>query len=176
MLDLLLKASQDTGISVNDLATNLTNYGVQLRTLGFSLGESAALLSKFEKEGVNTEAILAGLNKGLNELAKKSGQTVPQAFEEFIGKVKDAKAEGDALAIAADVLGAKAGPQLALAVREGRFEIEDFTKSLEGSEGQLDRTSEAEGTTSEQLAILTNRVKAAAIPAFEQLGEWIGWA
>lgn len=50
LLDVLTLAGQKTGVNVDSLATSLTNYGVQLRTLGFSLGESVALLSSFEKE------------------------------------------------------------------------------------------------------------------------------
>jgi phage-related minor tail protein len=54
-MDYLFRVSQSTGIGVNDLSAKLVQFGAPLRQLGFDLETSAAMLGKFEKEGVNTE-------------------------------------------------------------------------------------------------------------------------
>jgi hypothetical protein len=67
-----------------------------------------ALISKFEAEGVNTQAILAGLNKGVVELAEETGQSLPDAFSSFLDSISNAGSESEALTLAVDTLGARA--------------------------------------------------------------------
>lgn len=173
LMDILTVASQKTGISVGTLATNSTNFWVQLRALWFSLEESVALISKFEAEWVNTEAILAWLNKWLNTLAKKSWIDIPTAFTSFIDSLKNAKSDSEALSIASETLGAKAWPQLALAVREGRFELESYLLALQWSAGTTERTALATETVAEKFSRLWNAVKSNLIPVVNSLLEFL---
>ena len=59
LLDVLAKAGQTTGVSVSNLTESVTKNGATLRQLGYTTEESVAMLAKFEKEGVNTETVLA---------------------------------------------------------------------------------------------------------------------
>ncbi len=58
-LDRLFLTSQATGISVDKLSSLVVQFGAPLRGFGFTLDQSTAILAKFEKEGVNTEAVMA---------------------------------------------------------------------------------------------------------------------
>lgn len=169
LMDILTVASQRTGISVWTLATNATNFGVQLRALWFWLEESVALISKFEAEWVNTEAILAWLNKWLNTLAKRSWTDIPTAFTWFIESLKNAKNDSEALKIASETLGAKAWPQLALAVREWRFELEEYLEALKWSAWATEATALATETVSEKFNRLVNGIKSNLIPVVNNL-------
>jgi len=140
LLDKLTAASQATGISIDDLSVTAVNYGVQLRALGFNLDQSIALLSKFEKEGVSTEKIVSGLSIALGRLAEAGIDDTGKAFEELIKGLKDTTSVGEATREAIEILGMRAGPDFALAVKEGRFEYQDYLAVIESSSGILEQT------------------------------------
>ena len=68
-LDELYRASQETGVGVSRLADLMTKFGSPMRQLGFSFEETAGLVGKFEKEGVNTELVLGSMRIALGKLA-----------------------------------------------------------------------------------------------------------
>lgn len=171
LLDKITRAGQATGISVEKLSGITTQFWVQFRALWFSLDQSLALISKFEAEWVNTEAILAGLNKWVNELAKETWTSIPDAFKAFTDSIKNAGTESEALGIASDILWSRAWPQLALAVREGRLELNDFIGVLKDAEWTLNSTAEAALTAGEEFKIAFNWFIAAIQPALE----WVTW-
>src|SRR5512139_3014771 len=56
-LDQLFVVSQKTGVPLAKLQQQIVQFGSPLRLMGFSLEESAAMLGKWEKEGVNAELV-----------------------------------------------------------------------------------------------------------------------
>jgi TP901 family phage tail tape measure protein len=132
--DFLFKVSQTTGIGMDALSDKVVQFGAPMRQFGFSFEESAALMGKWEKEGVNTEAIMGGLRSGLGKLAK-AGKDPAKAFQEIQASIKGAGSTGEATAIAIEAFGQRAGPDLAAAVREGRFQIDDLVSTL-GASGE----------------------------------------
>lgn len=67
VLDMVAKAAQASGISVDTLADSITKYGAPMRAMGFEMKESIALFSQWEKSGVNTEIAFNGLKKAIFE-------------------------------------------------------------------------------------------------------------
>ncbi|NIM21857.1 MAG: phage tail tape measure protein [Candidatus Latescibacteria bacterium] len=167
-LDFLFKVSQQTGIGLDRLLTTIVNYGVPLRQLGFGFEEAAALIGKFEKEGVNTEAILGGLKQAL-------GRTLKEGLDpavEFRKLADAAKESGDSIGFLSRVVqfaGTRAGADLAAAFSEGRFEIEGFLGDLRGSNETIRTAAASSITFAESLA----RVRNALTIAFEPLGSAI---
>ena len=51
VLDMVAKAAQASGISVDTLADSITKYGAPMRAMGFEMKESIALFSQWEKSG-----------------------------------------------------------------------------------------------------------------------------
>jgi phage-related minor tail protein len=136
-LDKLFFTSQATGIGVDELSNKVVQFGAPMRQFGFSFEESAALMGKWHKEGVNTEVVMAGMKAGLGKLSK-AGKDPVKAFAEIQEAIKGAGSVGEANAIAIETFGQRAGPDLAAAVREGRFEIGDLVKSMDGSKGAIE--------------------------------------
>lgn len=167
ILDQLVKASQMTGVSVDDLSNTMVNYGVQLRALGFSQAESIALLSKFEKEGVSTEKMVGGLSIALGKLANEGIDDTAQGFRELIRRIEETESVGDATRVAIEMLGMRAGPDFALAVLEGRFAIEDYIHALENADGALNETAGNSIKLTENLLILKNSFLASIAPTDE---------
>lgn len=173
-MDKLFAISQATGIGVSDLSDQLVRSGAPLRQLGFSMEESAAIMGKWNKEGVNSEIIFSGVRMAIGRMAK-SGKDVPTAFADAQKAIMEAGSASEATAIAIETFGQRAGPDMAAAIREGRFEIADLVSSLEGVEGTIDKTARETESFSEKWQTFKNQMavalKPAAMAVFDALGK-----
>jgi len=165
----LFVAAQATGAGMSTLSTQLYKYGAAMRGMGFDINSAIALLSQFEKQGVNTELVIGSLRIGLGKLADEGITDAGMAFEALINKIKNAESTTEATQIAMEVFGARAGPDLAAAIREGRFEIEEMVKTLEKSQGAIEKTVAATDGFSEQW----QRTKNSFLLAIEPIGTQI---
>lgn len=139
LLDDLATASQASGISVDKLTETITKYGAPMRALGFDTKESIALFSQFEKSGVNTSIAFSGMKKAISNWGK-AGKDPRKEFEKTLKDIQDTPDIAEATTKAIEVFGAKAGPDLADAIKGGRFEYQDFLKLIEGSAGSVEAT------------------------------------
>ena len=64
-LDVLFRASQATGVGFDQLQGLVVGQSAAFGELGFSLNDTIAILGQFEKTGVNTETVLAGLRANI---------------------------------------------------------------------------------------------------------------
>jgi hypothetical protein len=165
-LDQLFRMSQLTGIGVDQLSQTVVQFGAPMRQLGFTFEESIALLGKWEKEGVNVETVLAGLRFGLKSFAK-AGEEPSAAMQRAIADIKAAGTAAKANAIAFEIFGVRAGPDMAAAIREGRFELGPLLAELESSEGALDDAANATSGLNEWLGRMRNQATIALGPMSE---------
>lgn len=141
VLDALTKAAQANGIEANKVAEALTKYGVTTKALGFTTNDTIAILSNFEKEGVNTEQALKGLETATKNWTSK-GKDARAEFETVVGEIKAAPTDIAAGQIAIETFGKKAGQELADAFRSSKFEYSEFVKELDKSQGTVKATYE----------------------------------
>jgi TP901 family phage tail tape measure protein len=163
-LDYLFKVSQSTGISFGSLSAQLVQFGAPLRQLGFDFDEAAALLGKFEKEGVNSELVMGSLRIALGKFAREGIEDVRGGLELVTQKIKEAGTAGEANAIALEVFGARAGADMAAAIREGRFEIDELVAALRKSKEGVSEAANQTKTFNERLDELKNKAFLAAEP------------
>lgn len=166
-LDKLFRAFQAGGGSVQSLTEKLVQFGAPLRTMGFDLDQSIALLAKFQKEGVNMEVVLTSLRISLKRMSDAGITDSAQALKILIQRIKDAATDSKATAIAFEVFGAKAGVDMARAIREGRFAIDDMLKSIKDGKSTIMGTAESTKDFGERFIELRNKVTL----ALEPLGE-----
>lgn len=157
-MDMLLAASQKTGVPVQRLSDLMTQFGRPMRSLGFDAQQTAALLSKFEKEGVNTELVMGSLRVALGKMAKAGVKDVGAGLQTAIQKIKEAKTAGERTTLAIELFGQKAGPDMAAAVYEGRFEIGQFVNELKNSQGAVAGAVDATSGLGEQWAQAKNQL------------------
>lgn len=131
VLDLLNKVGQDTGISVDQLASSLVTNGSALRELGLNAADSARLMGELEKSGVDTSTVMTGLAK-VQKTAFSEGITMSDAL------AKAVSSSGDAV----DIFGAKAGPRLYEAFQSGILSLDMFTGGVYDLEDTLGSVSE----------------------------------
>ena len=161
VLDELALASQASGISIETLTEHLTKYGAPMRALGFDTKESIAIFSQWEKAGVNTEIAFSGMKKAISNWSKE-GKDARVEFKKTLEDIRSTPDIASATTKAIEVFGAKAGPDLADAIKNGRFEYENFLNILEGSTGTVENTySQTEdGFDKVKLAIQSAKVDA----------------
>lgn len=139
LLDQLAIAAQASGISVDTLTESLTKYGAPMRALGFDTAESIALFSSWEKAGVNTEIAFSGMRKAISNWSK-DGKDAREEFKKTLDEIAATPDIATATTKAIEVFGAKAGPDLADAIKGGRFEYSEMLKTLENSTGTVENT------------------------------------
>lgn len=142
MLDILAKAGQTTGVSVSNLTESVTKNGATLRQLGYTTEESVAMLAKFEKEGVNTETVLAGMKKAVAQWGK-DGKNAKEEYKKVLAEIEKTEDIAKASEIAIEAFGSKAGPELVEDIQAGKLEYEDFLGVLKDSVGTVTDTYEA---------------------------------
>lgn len=139
VLDALTVAGQQSGISVDKLAENLAKYGAPMRALGIDTQEAIAMFAGWEKAGVNTEIAFSGMKKAISNWGA-AGKDSTVEFSKTLDAIKAAPDIATATTMAIETFGAKAGPDLADAIRGGRFEVDAYLKALQNAGGAVDNT------------------------------------
>lgn len=167
-LNTIFKVSQSTGIRVNELTRRVTDFTPAMQELGFTFEESVALIGKFEKEGVKTDAVLGAMKRALSSFAKE-GKTASQGLAELSNRIKNAKDETEAAQLAIEIFGTRAGPELAHHIRSGRLDIEEFTKSIMANTETINSAATDTYDYAEQWKMLTNQLAKDLRPVAQQI-------
>lgn len=188
-LDKLYRASQATGIEVSDLSDLMVQFGSPLRQLGLDFDTAAAMFSRFEKEGVNIQTLMPGLRYALKNFSAPTDDLSKQldklgislkdgpaaALQEVFAALEKAPSDLKANALAFQVFGARAGPDMAAAVREGRFELDDLMKTIENGRDTVRKAGRDTMDFGEQWTLLknnlTNALEPLASKVFKALGD-----
>lgn len=141
ILDQMNVAGQMSGISMDKLAENLAKYGAPMRALGIDTETSMAMFAGWEKAGVNTEIAFSGMKKAISNWGKE-GKDAGVEFSKTMQAIKEAPDISAATAIAIEAFGSKAGPDLADAIKGGRFEVDEYVKALQNAGGSVSETFE----------------------------------
>lgn len=139
VLDSLTVASQKSGISIESMTSNLTKYGAPMRALGLDISDSIALFAAWEKSGVNTEIAFSGMKKAISNWGKE-GKDSRVEFQKTMKEIKNAPDIAAATTKAIEIFGSKAGPDLADAIKGGRFEVSAYMDALQSAGGAVDNT------------------------------------
>jgi phage-related protein len=190
-LDQIFRASQATGTGVDALSANVVQFGAPLRAMGFSLEDSLALFGQFEAEGVNISTVLGGMRRGLAGFAA-DGEAPAEALRRMQEEIKNAGSVAEANSIAIEVFGSRAGPDMAAAIREGRFEVDALTDTIVNGRDSIASAAGDTADFGEQWQLIKNRVflalepiaarvfqgigdaMTALGPVVGQVGEWLG--
>lgn len=178
-LDFLFKVSQKTGTELTKVASSLVAYGAPLRGLGFDFEQAAVLTAKFTAEGVELGKVLPGMRQALANLAKEGVENAGEAFRLLIERIAALPTQAEQTAAAIEVFGKRAGPDLAEAIRQGRFSIDELIASVKDSEETILKAAQDTRDYGESWTVLKNNVMAALAPMGEEirkvLSDIAGW-
>ena len=158
VLDILNKAGQDSGISMDTLSNSLLTNAASLTEMGFGLESAAGLIANLEKNGVDSSAAMAGLKKAFAN-ATADGKTMEEALAELESTMQSADSNTEAYQAALDLFGNKAGPQLAKAIQEGRLSLDEASNAVTDYGDSVSKTFEATQDPVDQFQVNMNKIK-----------------
>lgn len=179
VLDNVTKVAQDTGQSVDTIVQKAVDGAPQIKGLGLSFEEGAALIGKFEKSGVDSSAALSSLSKAAVNYAK-DGKTLTDGLNETISAIQNSTSETEALSIASAVFGSKAAPRMVDAIKRGAFSFDDLASAAKNSSGTvattfnetvdpIDKLTQYSNKAKEGMAEIGGKLLETVIPALEPL-------
>lgn len=179
VLDNVTKAAQDTGQSVDTIVQKAIDGAPQIKGLGLSFEEGAALIGKFEKSGVDSSAALSSLSKAAVIYAK-DGKTLIDGLNETVSAIQNSTSETEALSIASEIFGSKAAPRMVDAIQRGAFSFDDLAEAAKSSSGTvsttfdetldpIDKLTQYSNQAKEGMAELGGKLLETVIPALEPL-------
>ena len=170
LLDRIFKVSQDTGAGLGKLIGDTNTYGAVLQNAGFTLEESVVLFGRLNKTGIETSRIMPGLNTAFRKWAD-AGKDSREELQRVILRMREARTDTEALKIATAAFGAEGAQRMTTAVRNGSFALEDLTASLEGAQGVIAETTEANRPLREEFTLLWREISVELMPVGRQLVE-----
>lgn len=162
-LDELFRTSQATGVGVAELAQAMAKTGSPLRQAGLNFEQSAALLGLFSKAGIEVGAIMPALSKSIAKAAK-DGKSAGQVFQDTFNAIRKAPTDTAAAAAAIDVFGARAGPNLAGLIRQGKLSYQDLAKTIASGKDTIVGAAKDTNDLSENWQIFKNKALVAIEP------------
>lgn len=192
-LDKFFRASQLGGGRIDALAQKVVQFGAPLRTLGFNLETSIAMFTRFQKEGVNTETVMAGLRKFIAGAAAE-GKNAAIEFPKVIQQIRELTAAGkdaEAMDLGRQMFGTKTFQDVTRAIQEGRFEFGGLVTDINAGKDTIlgvadatkdwrERWQETKNAASLALAPLAETIlptisrilKEDVVPALEKFAAW----
>lgn len=179
VLDNVTKVSQNTGQSVDTIVQKAIDGAPQIKGLGLSFEEGAALIGKFEKSGVDSSAALSSLSKAAVNYAK-DGKTLTDGLNETVSAIQNATSETEATIIASEIFGNRAAPKMVDAIKRGAFSFDDLAEAAKSSSGTvsttfdetldpIDKLTQYSNQAKEGMAELGGKLLETVIPALEPL-------
>jgi TP901 family phage tail tape measure protein len=173
-LDKVYRAAQASGIGIGELSNSVVEFGAPLRNLGFGFDDSLALLAQFNKTGVNTATVFAGLKAGVGKVAK-AGEDVPATFARIVGAIEKLGPGTRSTAMAIELFGQRAGPDLADAIAGGKFQIDEMLGAITGGTDTINDAAKETESFGEKWTMIKNRVLVGLEPlatkVFTAIGE-----
>lgn len=167
-LDYVYTVTEKTGISIDTLSADMVKYGTPLQEMGYSWQQSAAILGQFEKAGVNTQQVLGSMRIALGNFAK-AGKDPVTALSEITEKIKDAGSTSEANADAISAFGARAGTEMAAAIRTGKLSVDDLLETLKNSPDSIDTAEKSTETLTDKWTKLKNQLGEKLEPVGEDI-------
>lgn len=181
ILDVMNRTGQNTGISMDALETSMIKNAAALQSMGLDAYEAAGFLGSLETSGANTETVMAGMSKALQNAAK-DGKTLPQALAEFQSVMSSSASEQEKLNAAMELFGNKAGPAIYEACKQGSLSFESLATDASDYLGSVETTFENTLDAPDKMKVALNNLKVTgeelggtlldiATPAIEAVGE-----
>lgn len=165
-MDSLFRASQATGVGMNELAGGVQKAAPALVNLGFTFEDSIALMGSLDKAGLNSQQVASSLTRSLTSLAKE-GEQPADAFRRIVGELDGYVKKGDtaaALQLSNKIFGTRGSSQFVHAIQSGVLELDNLTKAAGVSEDTIIGVAKETMTASEHWQVLKNNAFAALEP------------
>lgn len=157
VLDRMNKVGQDTGVSVEKLASGIVSNGTAFQELGLNIDEAVTFMGQLEKSGANSETVLNGMRKAL-KAATAEGKPLDEALSDLQATIENGTGSMDGLTAAYDIFG-KSGDQIYGAVKNGTIDFNELVGAMDSAAGSVSDTFEATLDPVDELQTNLNELK-----------------
>lgn len=158
MLDVLNSVGQSTGLSMDTLATDLSQNAAQLKDMGLNATQSAQFLGNVEMSGMDVSVAMAGMKKAMKSAAS-DGISLDEALKGFTDTMKGNGTETEKLQAAYDLFGTKAGAAIYNAMQTGKLSFDGFSSSMTDFAGNVENTFNETLDPMDQMTVVMNNLK-----------------
>ena len=129
LLNVMNKAGQDTGVSMDSLASNLVINATALQEMGLDAYQASVFMAQLETSGADSSAVLTGLKKALYN-ASQEGKSLDVALADLEEQVLNSESSTEALNYVYDLFGSKAAPAVYQALKNGTLSFTELADSM----------------------------------------------
>lgn len=175
-LDELFQVSQATGVGMNELASSAQKNAGAMQELGFGFEDSVRMIGVFDKAGIDADATLGAMRKGLLDMAQP-GEDVQATFKRVTGEIQgyiDAGDSAAALNEAKNIFGAKGADQMVQAIQTGVLSMDDLTAATGQTQDTILGVGQETMDAAEKWEILKNRGLEALEPLASGVFDFVG--
>lgn len=159
LLDMWASVGQSTGQDVNQLTDAYFQHRAELDDMNISYETAIPLFAKIQQSGGNVNTVIKGLSTAYKNWAK-DGKDANAELKNTFNKIKNAKSDTEASAIAMDTFGNKAGAELSSQIRTGKLAYKDLMDTMsQDYSGTVDNTFNAVADGMDYLEQAGNNVK-----------------
>lgn len=160
VLDVMNRAGQNTGISMDTLQSSLLQNASAFRDMDMDIYQSIDFVSRLEKSGLDTAQVMAGLKKAYQTSARegKSFQDSLVDIQEILLNSEDSVSANKK---AVDLFG-KSYANIATAVKDGRLSFTSMSDSmslLKDSTDSVNQTFDDSLDTWDEMGVAINNLK-----------------
>ena len=157
LLDKLTVAGQASGVSVSALTANLTANASTLQAMGYSMDDAIAMMMQFEKQGIDSNAVLMGMKKSFEDSAN-AGTDARADWDNLLDSITNATDQTEANSIAIEAFGGKIATDMVQSLQSGKLNFDEFAEAVANAEGTLEATDEASKTTADRIETLKHSI------------------
>ena len=169
-LDFMYRAAQQSGATVDELAAKVVQFGAPLRQFGFDIEEATSMFALFEKAGVNVQTMVPGLKLALSDFLERGIDPEKGLLKTFRDIESGAMSSSEAI----ELFGKRAGADMVEAIKQGRFEFQDFTKTIANSKDTIRGAGRDTMDLAEHWQQFTNLLKVQVYPIAKDVFKGLG--
>lgn len=139
VLGAFTNTAQKTGQSVDDLFSEVQQYGGAFKKMNLPVGAAVQMLGSFEKAGYSAGTMMKALNKA-NIYAMKNGMSVTDVLKKLSSELGNSatRAQGEKDAI--EIMGARSAGAFISMAESGKFSMDSLSGDLSQYSGTVDKT------------------------------------
>lgn len=157
LLDKLTVAGQASGVSVSALTANLTANASTLQAMGYSMDDAIAMMMQFEKQGIDSNAVLMAMKKSFEDSAN-AGTDARADWDNLLDSITNATDQTEANALAVEAFGSRIATDMVVSLQSGKLNFDEFADAVANAKGTLEATDEASKTTADRIETLKHSI------------------
>lgn len=160
VLDVMNKAGQNTGVSMDTLQASLLQNASAFRDMDMDIYQSIDFVSKLEKSGIDTAQVMSGLKKAYQTSARE-GKSFQDSLSDIQETLMHSEDSVSANKKAVDLFG-KSYANIATAVKDGRLSFTSMSDSmtlLKDSTDSVNKTFDDSLDTWDEMTTAINSLK-----------------